>query len=85
MATKKKKVTFLKSPTGLFKLGYHVGDHVEFPPKQADELVESGVAVLYLATKKKTKDSDETIENTSKDSEPTKEETTESDDEETAS
>lgn len=44
-AVKKKEITFTKSPTGLFKLGYHVGDTVKMNQKQANELIEAGVAV----------------------------------------
>ncbi|KQS45918.1 hypothetical protein ASG38_15015 [Flavobacterium sp. Leaf359] len=39
-----KKVRFILSPTGLYGLGYNIGDVAEFEAKQADELIESGYA-----------------------------------------
>ena len=45
MATaKKKKVKFLKSPTGAYKLGYNIGDKASLPSDQAAELVENKIA-----------------------------------------
>ena len=38
------KVEFIKSPTGLFNLGYNVGEQETFDKKQADILIDSGVA-----------------------------------------
>jgi hypothetical protein len=38
------KLEFVMSPTGLFKLGYNVGDVASFESKQAETLIESGVA-----------------------------------------
>jgi hypothetical protein len=38
------KVEFIKSPTGLFGLGYNVGESDTFDKKQADILIDSGVA-----------------------------------------
>lgn len=38
------KVRFLKSPTGVFKLGYSVGDIVAFPANQAQLLLDLGYA-----------------------------------------
>lgn len=40
----KQKVKFVKSPTGLFKLGYVVGETAVFEGKQAAELIEMGYA-----------------------------------------
>lgn len=38
------EVEFTTSPTGLFKLGYNVGDTASFDDKQAQILIASGVA-----------------------------------------
>lgn len=40
-----KKVKFIVSPTGTFKLAYSVGEEGTFEAKQADELIEAGYAV----------------------------------------
>ncbi len=40
----KKKVKFLKSPTGAYKLGYNAGDKASLTSEQADELVENKFA-----------------------------------------
>ena len=38
------KVQFIKSPTGMFGLGYNVDDEASFDKKQADILIEAGYA-----------------------------------------
>ncbi|AUC13824.1 hypothetical protein BTO06_01065 [Tenacibaculum sp. SZ-18] len=38
------EVRFLLSPTGLFKLGYHVGDEANIPEPLAMELIETKYA-----------------------------------------
>ena len=38
------KIEFIKSPTGLFKLGYSAGDKESFEKKQAEILIDAGVA-----------------------------------------
>lgn len=43
-AGKKIKVEFVASPTGMLNLAYNIGDQVEFPEKQADTLIEFGLA-----------------------------------------
>lgn len=43
---KKLKVKFLLSPTGVFGLGYNVGESASFPKIQAEELIEAGYAEL---------------------------------------
>ena len=44
MATEKKvKVTFLKSPTGVLKLGYSAGDTASVTKEQYDILAEAGL------------------------------------------
>lgn len=45
MPAKTKKIEFIKSPTGRFKLAYHVGAVVALPTEQADELIELQYAV----------------------------------------
>lgn len=50
-----KKVRFILSPTGLYGLGYNIGDVAEFETKQADELIESGYAVPAENKAKKAK------------------------------
>lgn len=46
---KTKKVRFLKSPTGAFKLAYNVGDITALPVEQAELLIESGYAEAVKA------------------------------------
>jgi hypothetical protein len=41
---KKQKVEFIASPTGLLKLGYHIGDKASFDEKQVEMLQELGLA-----------------------------------------
>ncbi len=41
---KKEKVKFIESPTGLLKLGYHIGQEASFDPKQVEMLEELGLA-----------------------------------------
>ena len=53
MAKANIKIEFVESPTGLFKLAYHVGDVVTFPKQQAEELIASGVAIEYKPSAKK--------------------------------
>lgn len=43
-----KKIKFLKSPTGKYGLAYVAGDVAEFEEKQANELIESGFATLFI-------------------------------------
>jgi len=38
------KITFLKSPTGVYNLAYFEGDTVEMPVGQARELMDAGIA-----------------------------------------
>ena len=38
------KVEFLKSPTGICKLAYNIGDKAKIPGDQAKELIETGYA-----------------------------------------
>lgn len=45
---KTKKVRFLLSPTGAFKLGYNIGEIAPLPAKQADELVDAKYATFDL-------------------------------------
>jgi len=40
------KIKFLLSPTGLFKLGYNVGEKASLPALQAQEIVDAGYAEL---------------------------------------
>lgn len=51
------KVTFLKSPTGKFKLGYSIGHTGEVEKSIAEQLIAEGyaVAVIKAAPKKTTK------------------------------
>lgn len=42
--SKKVKVKFLKSPTGLYGLGYNIGDKASVDSNQADEMIETGYA-----------------------------------------
>ena len=44
----KKKVKFLKSPTGAFRLGYGIGEIAEIEEKQAETLIEGGFATDKL-------------------------------------
>ena len=53
MAKATLKIQFVDSPTGLFKLGHHVGDVVTFPKQQAEELISAGVAIEFKASAKK--------------------------------
>ncbi len=39
------KITFIKSPTGAFKLAYNVGDTVEMEESKARELMELNFAI----------------------------------------
>lgn len=40
-----KKVKFILSPVGAFKLAYHIGEEAEFSETLANELIEAGYAV----------------------------------------
>lgn len=40
-----KKIKFLKSPTGRFKLGYSIGDVAKFEANKAQELIDASYAV----------------------------------------
>lgn len=40
----KTKIEFLKSPTGVFNLGYSAGDQCSIEAKQAEILIDSGYA-----------------------------------------
>lgn len=48
----KTKITFIKSPTGAFKMAYNVGDTIEIESEKARELMESNFAVPAKATGK---------------------------------
>jgi hypothetical protein len=50
MATK--KIKFVLSPTGAFKLGYSVGDVVSLDEAQADALIDAAYAVPVEKNKK---------------------------------
>ena len=54
MANKSKEVVvkFVLSPTGRFGLGYNIGDEAPFSEEKANELIESGYAVLVKQGKK---------------------------------
>lgn len=40
-----KKIKFILSPVGAFKLGYHIGEEGSFAETLANELIEAGYAV----------------------------------------
>jgi hypothetical protein len=46
------KITFIKSPTGAFKLGYSAGDTIEIEEVLARELMETNFAVPAKTTGK---------------------------------
>jgi len=48
---KKLKITFIKSPTGAFKLAYSAGDTVELDELQAREMMETNFAVPAMDSK----------------------------------
>jgi hypothetical protein len=48
----KTKITFIKSPTGAFKIAHNVGDSVELESGLARELMEANFAVPAKATGK---------------------------------
>lgn len=47
------KITFIKSPTGAFKLAYNVGDTIEMEEGKARELMEANFAIPAKSQERK--------------------------------